>query len=319
MNPRLKVGITIGDPAGIGPIITLKALRRLKGLAEFVVVGDRRVLEKAAGYRLRATGYRLIDLANVCPKSFRFGKVSAEYGRASIAYLETALELARNQEIDCLVTCPISKEAINLAGFLYQGHTEYLAQRLKVKREPLMLLLNRYLRFGLVTRHISLRQVPLKLSRRVLCRTIKQTQCALIQLFGIRKARLVVCGLNPHASDNGLLGEEENRLIRPALVSLKKGIRDLAGPLAADAAILQAREGKYDAVIALYHDQALIALKLTHSRSGVNLTYGLPFVRTSPLHGTAFDIAAHAAAADPASLIAAIRTAIQCTLNLRNV
>lgn len=299
----------MGDPSGIGPEIALKAANRLKGLAEFVIIGDQGVFGKSQNHKF-------VDLNNVRLKNFQFGKIKAEYGKASIEYLDKALELIQNKEIDCLVTCPISKESIRKAGFDYSGHTEYFSRRNNIK-DFVMMLLNRELRIGLVTRHVPLKDVPASLSKEKIYKTVFLSYCALRQLFAINKPRIVVCGLNPHASDNGVIGDEENNFIKPAINELKKKIEFVYGPLSADVAIMRAREKLYDCVIAMYHDQALIPLKFKDADSGVNITLGLPFVRTSPLHGTAFDISGKGLA-NPASLIEAIKLAIRCRSNLKN-
>lgn len=315
---KVRVGLTIGDPSGIGPAITLKALACLEKFAEFTVIGDACVLAKAQSAKRKTQGFKLMDMRNVNQNKFAFGKIKAEYGRASIEYLDAALELFKDGRIDCLVTCPISKEAINRAGFIYSGHTEYFAQRLACP-DTVMMLLNKDLKFSLVTRHIPFKSVPSALSAKILSRVIKTTYQALKELFLLKAPRLIVCGLNPHASDNGLIGKEENRIIKPALRQLLNSLPALSGPLPAEVAIRLASLKNYDCVIALYHDQAMIPLKLSGDKTGVNLTLGLPFIRTSPLHGTAFDIAQDAQLADPASLIAAIRMAVRCTRNLKKV
>ncbi|MDD5027447.1 MAG: 4-hydroxythreonine-4-phosphate dehydrogenase PdxA [Candidatus Omnitrophica bacterium] len=308
---RVRVGLTIGDPSGIGPVITLKALRELKkAQADFVVIGDAGVLKKIPGASI-------VDMNNLNLRDFSVGQIKAEYGRASVEYLDKALELLKDKKIDCLVTAPISKEAINKAGLRYGGHTEYFWKKTRAK-EVVMLLLNNKLKFSLVTRHIPIGKVPGELTKEKLYTSILITYKSLKYLFGIKKPRLVVCGLNPHASDNGVIGTEENRVIKPVLKKLKDKIKlDIDGPLAADVAVYRAETGNYDCVIAMYHDQALIPLKLTGRDSGVNMTLGLPFIRTSPLHGTAFDIAQTPALADPASMIAAIKLAIKCASNLK--
>ncbi|MFA4888534.1 MAG: 4-hydroxythreonine-4-phosphate dehydrogenase PdxA [Candidatus Omnitrophota bacterium] len=289
---KITVGITIGDPSGVGPEITLKAIKILKKSADFLVIGD------------------------PDKKGIIYGHPSAEYGRASMEYLEQALELLRKKEIDCLVTCPISKEAINLAGFPYSGHTEYFAEKLRVK-DPVMLLLNQHLRFSLLTRHIPLRQVAEKITAMKLQKNIQLTCQGLKNLFMIKRPRIVVCGLNPHASDNGVIGDEENRIISPAIKKFKTKLKaDIYGPLSADVAIKGLQQKSYDCAIAMYHDQALIPLKQFPGNHGVNLTLGLPIIRTSPLHGTAFDIAGKNIAC-PDSLIAAIKLAVKCCLNQR--
>jgi len=302
---KIRVGLTIGDPAGIGPAVTLKALDKLKNTAaSFVLIGS--------GIVKKIPGVKIIDLDNLKRRDFSPGQIKAEYGRASVEYLDKALELLKNKEIDCLVTAPISKEAINKAGFKYGGHTEYFLKKTRAK-EVVMLLLNDRLKFSLVTRHIPVGKVPRALTKEKLYNNILITYRSLQKLFGIKKPRLVVCGLNPHASDNGVIGAEENRIIKPVLKKLRSSLRvDIDGPLSADAAIARAAAGDYDCVIAIYHDQALIPLKLTGKDSGVNMTLGLPFVRTSPLHGTAFDIAKTPALVNPASMIAAIKLAIKC-------
>jgi len=316
-STRIKVGLTIGDPSGIGPAIVIKAINELKGSADFTVIGDQWVLDQLSAVSCQLSAIRFIDLNNINRKKFSFGKIKAEYGRASIEYLDKALELIKNREIDCLVTGPISKEAINLAGFNYGGHTEYFLKQARVA-EVVMMLLNDKLRFSLVTRHIPLKKASSALNKTKLYNHILITYHSLRDLFGIKNPRLVVCGFNPHASDNGLIGNEENVIIKPTLEKIKRSIgAEIAGPQSSDVAILRASKGDYDCVIAMYHDQALIPLKLTGADSGANLTLGLPFIRTSPLHGTAFDIAGKPASADPSSLVAAIKLAVKCASCLK--
>ncbi len=311
---KIKVGITFGDPAGIGPFIIAKALKRIAGLAEFVIIGDKWIFEQASGPDTgKPAKVEFVDLHNVSRKNFKFGQFSAHSGRASIEYLDRALELIKQKRIDCLVTCPISKAAINLAGYSYSGHTEYLAGR-ESENKAGMMLLNGDLRFVLATRHIPFREVPAALSEDRIVEAALLGNRALKELFLIRQPRLVVCGLNPHASDSGLIGNEEERVILPAIKRLRSQIGYIDGPLSADVAIAKAKKGGYDCVIAMYHDQALIPLKLLGRDRGVNLTLGLKFVRTSPLHGTAFDIAG-TGRANPGSLIEAVNLALRCTLN----
>ncbi|PIP19566.1 MAG: 4-hydroxythreonine-4-phosphate dehydrogenase PdxA [Candidatus Omnitrophica bacterium CG23_combo_of_CG06-09_8_20_14_all_41_10] len=333
---RIKVGITIGDPSGIGPAITIKAIRKLidssgsfsfyssprghpearraEGPVDFVIIGTSSVLDRIPGFsRLLRKGVKIVDLQNVSRKGFEFGKIKGEYGRVSIEYLDRALNLLKKGAIDCLVTCPISKESINKAGFKYRGHTEYFAKRLKAK-DVVMMLINKKLRFSLVTRHLAVKDVSGALSIDKICRVVSATYLALKKIFKISRPRIVLCGLNPHASDNGLIGDEEIKIIKPAVKNLKKMFKGINGPFSSDVAICRALKGEYDAVVAMYHDQASIPLKLTGSNRGVNLTLGLPFIRTSPLHGTAFDIAGRHKLADPNSLIAAIKLAVKCAL-----
>jgi 4-hydroxythreonine-4-phosphate dehydrogenase len=316
-SSKIRVGLTIGDPAGIGPLIALKAVKRLGKKAFFTLIGDRRVLIAAAALaKISLPACEYADLPNLYGRNFKFGRSSAQSGKASLEYLDAALSLIKDRRIDCLVTCPVSKEAINLAGVKFFGHTEYLAKQ-TASRQIVMLLVNDKIRFSLLTRHLPLNDVCRNLKAALIKRNLLNTVTGLKKLFLIKKPKLVVCGVNPHASDNGVIGQEENKILSPVIKSLNRkfGSSVIAGPVSADVAIAQAAEGKYDCVIAAYHDQALIALKLTGFDRGVNLTLGLPFVRTSPLHGTAFDIAAHPRLVNPASLVSAIELAIKCTLN----
>ena len=290
-SSRIKVGITIGDPSGIGPIITKQAVKSLRGIADFVVIGD---------------------LNGVGSKTFVPGKINPASGAASLTYLDTAIDLIRKKRIDCLVTCPVSKEAINLAGIRFIGHTEYLAKAFG-RKDYVMMLLNSKLKFSLITRHIPLNKVSKALTCAEIERTTKITCAYLEKFFAIKKPRLVFCGVNPHASDNGIIGAEEKTVFNPVIKKLKNDLCcRIDGPVSADIAVLKAFRGEYDCVMAAYHDQALIPLKLSGSDSGVNITLGLPFVRTSPLHGTAFDIALKPHRASPDSLIAAIKLAVKC-------
>jgi len=318
---KIKVGITMGDPSGIGPAVLVKAVQKLKGMAEFIIIGDGLVLkrvENALGIRL--LGYpniRVVNLRNILNKDFSFGKIKAEYGKASIEYLDKAVELIRKKQINCMVNCPISKEAIKLAGFRFPGHTEYLAHVTNSKNFAMMLMNNK-LKFSLLTTHLALKDVSSKINKHIIGKNILLTVTSLRKIFGIKKPRIVVCGLNPHASDNGVIGREENNIIIPALKALRKTNKAIIdGPISSDVAISKASIGKYDAVIAMYHDQALIPLKLAKYDTAANITLGLPFIRTSPLHGTAFDIAKDHSKANPESLITAIKLAIKCTLNLK--
>jgi len=329
----MRIGITMGDPSGIGPEIIAQAIDKFGKLADFVIIGDRWVFERSQNFlakqlhcrrnpacnmiasreKIKNQNFTFIDLHNIGRKNFSFGKIKAEYGRASVEYLDKAMELIKRKEIACLVTCPISKEAIHLAGLKFTGHTEYFARKANVKN-TVMMLLNDRLRFSLLTRHISLKRVSTEINQRSLSENISLTYQSLVKLFSIKSPRIAVCALNPHASDGGIIGREEEQIIAPAVKKLKSKIKYLVGPIAADTAISLAGKNKFDCLIAMYHDQALIPLKLSGCKSGVNITLGLPFVRTSPLHGTAFDIAGKGKA-DPASLISAIKLAKQCRLN----
>lgn len=311
-KPKIRVGITMGDPSGIGPEITASSLWRHKFAAEIVVIGDRWVFDK---FRLKKKpgNFSFVDLANVRHNGFSFGKADPEYGRASIDYLDKALELLKAGSLDCLVTAPVSKEAVSLSGMEFSGHTGYLA-RCTGAKNVVMLLLNEHLKFCLVTQHLPLKDVVSVLDKKQIRLVVSTALTGLKLFFGINYPRIAVCGLNPHASDNGLIGNEEHDLIVPAIAVFRKEHKQIYGPMPAEVAVLKALHGQYDCLIAMYHDQALIPLKVTGGFSGVNMSLGLPFVRTSVLHGTAFDIAGRGIA-DHSSMKEAVKTAINCVLH----
>lgn len=300
----------MGDPSGIGPEVISKALKikEVLKLADFIVIGDAWVLEKNKKLVI-------IDLRNVSRKRFEFGKIKPAYGRASVQYLDKAIELLKDKKIDCLVTAPVNKKAINLAGYDFSGQTEYIANAFGVK-DAVMMLVNKKLKVALVTRHIPLKDVAQCLSREKIGRTIFNTALGLKSFFAIGNPHISVCGLNPHASDNGVIGDEEKRLITPAIEKVRGRGVIADGPFPADTLFEKATNKKYDCVVCMYHDQGLIPLKLTGFLDAVNITLGLPFVRTSPGHGTAFDIAGKNRA-HPSSFIEAVKAAIQCTKNLK--
>ena len=314
---KIVCGITMGDPSGVGPEVILKALNNaeVKGLADFLVIGDSFVFRKTQSARRTTQGLPLIDLQNLSYKNFAFGRARAEYGKAAMEYLQEAVKLIKLRKIDCLVTAPICKEAINLAGYKFSGQTEFIASAFGIK-DAVMMLANKRLKVALVTRHIPLKDVSKNLNKITILKTITITAGSLKSIFNIKNPRLTVCGLNPHASDNGLLGNEEKRLITPAIKKAKAKRIMISGPFPADTVFTKIASDNIDAVICMYHDQGLIPLKLLGFKEAVNITLGLPFVRTSPGHGTAFDIAGKDKA-DPASFIEAVRLAVKCTQNLR--
>ena len=278
MKPRLAV--TLGDPRGIGPEIVRAALTPPLD-AELTVVGpedliaDLPVFRKVGVGRWEGgSGERPEDRARV----MKAGKLA---GHA----IEAAARLARDGEVDGVVTAPIEKRACHLAGFTYPGHTEWLGA-LAGGKETAMMLASDRLRVVLVTTHVPLKDVPILLTTDKIVRTGKIVREALITRFGIAAPRLALCALNPHAGEGGLFGDEEERILRPAAQQL-----GAAGPLPADTVFVRAMHGEFDAVLAPYHDVGMTAIKVASFGEGVNITLGLPYVRTSPDHGTAFDIA----------------------------
>jgi 4-hydroxythreonine-4-phosphate dehydrogenase len=297
MSDRKPIAISLGDPAGIGPEIVARALAERPD-ADVIVFGDQGLLNRAAkiaGVAAPAPA-RIRVVTALGPDEIRPGQPNDASGRAQLAYLTAATDAALAGEVSALVTAPISKEWIARAGFAFPGHTEYLAARAGV-REFAMMLAGPSLRVTVATTHIPLRDVPRLLTVEGIASAIWLTAQALVHNFGITQPRVAVAGLNPHAGEAGRFGDEEERVVCPAIGSARARIARaglttaISGPLVPDSVFRQAALGEFDAVVALYHDQGLIPLKLLHFDEGVNLTLGLPFVRTSPDHGTAFDIA----------------------------
>lgn len=317
----------MGDAAGIGPQIILKALSRSSLYEECqpLVIGNTEVLEaarKLIGSHIEIHPVEkpeeahfnfgcldCLNLDNIHPDQFKIGEVNPVCGKAAIDYIKEAVRLAMAREISAVVTCPINKAAINQAGFPYPGQTELLAQLTNTRSVAMMLTADR-LRVILVTIHLSLKKAIQGINQEKIIKTIRLAHRALSSWLKKEQPRLAVAGLNPHAGEGGLFGREEIEIIAPAIAEAKnKGI-DVSGPYPPDTVFYQAYHGKFEAVIALYHDQGLIPIKLLAFDRGVNVTLGLPIIRTSPDHGTAFDIAARNIA-NPASLIEAIKLACQ--------
>ncbi|HET6780977.1 MAG TPA: 4-hydroxythreonine-4-phosphate dehydrogenase PdxA [bacterium] len=312
VNPPV-VGITIGDPAGIGPEIVVRALAHESVPASVtpVVIGDRWVLERAmdaTGIRLEfdSTGRgRLIDLANV-DRRLQWGKIQATGGGAAAQFIERAVQEALAGRLDALATAPINKEALWRAGYRHLGHTEMLAD-LTRSDDPLTMFQVRGLRIFFLTRHLSLREALDQITRERISSMLPRIDNELKRL-GITRPTLAVAALNPHAGEGGALGREDQDEIAPAIEDARTRGLSVHGPVPADSVFAQALEGRYDAVLSLYHDQGHIAAKTLDFHGAVSVTLGLPFIRTSVDHGTAFDIAGKGIAkAD--SMIAAILAA----------
>ena len=296
------IGITMGDPAGIGHEIIGKILlnKNINRSCVPLVIGDKRYFKK---------NLNIIDLKNADPKKITSGKVSARAGRVSIEYIDRAVELIRSGGIRAIVTAPINKESVSLAGLKFPGHTEYLAHLSKTKKFAMMLAGGK-IRVVLVTTHMSIRDVSRNLSAEKIYEKILITNAGLIQWFGKKTPRIAVCSLNPHGGEGGLFGEEESRFILPAVKKAKRKNIRVEGPYASDTLFVKANRGVYDAVVVMYHDQGLIPLKMASFGNAVNITLGLPFIRTSVDHGTAFDIAGKGIA-NTGSMEAAIKMAAE--------
>lgn len=309
----------MGDPSGIGPEVALKALAspEVSRLASFVLIGDARVIERnARDMRLKAN-VPVIDLADVRMAGFAYGRCERAYGRASMEYVDMALAILKNGRADALVTAPINKSAVRSSGLSrFEGHTEYIAAASGAK-DYVMMFIGQRLKVSLVTRHIALNNVARALNAGNIYTAIAVTHRSLKNLFKIKNPRIGVAGLNPHAGEAGLFGREEEKIIAPAVRKAAKKIKGISGPVPPDVIFHEALAGRYDAVISMYHDQGLIPFKMLYFETGVNLTLGLPFIRTSPDHGTAFNVAGKGMA-DPSSMKEALKLAARLAKNLKS-
>jgi 4-hydroxythreonine-4-phosphate dehydrogenase len=331
-NARPLLAITMGDPAGIGPEVIVKALARRSvfRICQPLVIGSLEVLTKTARHLKSSVRFQCIERGNfqvtrgAIPvldplpeplRAFRMGQVSLETGRAQALYIKEAVALALTKHIAGMVTAPINKEAINLAGYPYPGHTEMLAE-LTGAKEVGMMIVGGPLRFLFTTTHVAIKDLPERLTSQRVESAVRLCHQGLIHLFGIRRPRVAVAALNPHAGEGGLFGNEEGTVIGPGIARATASGCPAVGPLPADTLIAQAAGGKYDAVVAMYHDQGLIPLKLAAFGKAVNITIGLPIIRTSVDHGTAYDIAGKGVA-EEGSLLEAIRLAAQFAVRRR--
>jgi len=322
---RPILGVTMGDPAGVGPEVIARALAdsRVHDWSRPLVLGDAGAMAQAVricglDLEVRAlppgrepegrTGLiEVLPLSDLDLDEFTPGRPSLAGGRAAAKYIEAGAAMALDGRIQALVTGPISKEALNRAGYDFPGHTEMLAG-LTGGARVVMMLAGARLRVVLVTIHAAYAEVPRLLTGDKIIATAAITQAALEKYFGLTRPRLAAAALNPHAGEGGLFGKEETEIIAPAVAEAQARGLNLTGPYPADTLFYRAAAGEFDAVVCMYHDQGLIPFKLLHFRDGVNVTLGLPFVRTSVDHGTAFDLAG-TGRADPGSMSAALRMA----------
>lgn len=324
-NSLPLLGITMGDPAGIGPEVIAKTLMRttLRRVCSPLVIGSSDVMQDTVKkLKLKLTvrpvkgheplGKRPGEIHVLDPLerplgSYRSGVAAPETGAASVAFIKKAVHLAQTGCIDGMVTGPINKEAINMAGCHYPGHTELLAD-LTQTQESGMMIVGGPLKIMFVTTHVAIKELPSLLTQAKIERAIRLAHQAMRTLFAIKKPRIGVAALNPHAGEHGLFGDEESRIILPAVRTAQTSGILASDPMPADTLFGKAARGDYDAIVALYHDQGLIPLKMVAFGSCVNLTVGLPIIRTSVDHGTAFDIVGKGVA-DPGSLVEAVKLA----------
>jgi len=329
---RAPVAVTMGDPAGIGPDIAILSwlLRDLRDCPPFFAVGDAALYAKRAASFSAKPEFKAEEIGNPdeAPAVFAralpvlplekplgtvlAGKPDSAHAPAIIASIEQAVALTLSGRASAAVTAPIAKHVLLARGFPHAGHTEFLGEL--GRRHgfpdcfPVMLMASERLKAVPVTVHIPLKDVPAALTKERLIRTAEVTDAGLTRYFGIERPRLAICGLNPHAGEEGELGREEIEIIAPAVASLQDRGIGASGPAPADTLFHEAAREGYDAVLAMYHDQALIPFKTLAFEDGVNVTLGLPFIRTSPDHGTAFSLAG-TGLANPTSFIEALRLA----------
>jgi 4-hydroxythreonine-4-phosphate dehydrogenase len=317
------IAVTMGDPAGIGGEVTLKALATFpkSSLSRYVVIGDFDYLhqlsklfkikisltqiQKIEDARLLRHQVGVLDLGGA--EKVKMGQVSAACGVAAVDYIFEASKLALQGKVKAIVTAPISKEAIHKGGCVFPGHTELLAHLSKTKSFAMMMVGGPF-KIVLQSIHVALKDSTRYVTPALVSEKLELTQKSLRQWFGIAKPRIAVAGVNPHAGENGAFGQEEIKILKPVIAKYQRKGLKVSGPHPPDTLYYWAAQGKYDAVLCMNHDQGLIPFKLLAFENGVNMTLGLPYVRTSPDHGTAFDIAGKGVA-KPHSMIAALKLA----------
>lgn len=323
-SPLPLLAITMGDPAGTGPELLTKALvePEILEICRPVVIGDAGTLEAARPYTgcqaaIRVlddvataspdTGHiEVLDSANVDRARLQLGQVSAEAGQAAYEYIKTATELALAGKVDAIVTCAINKEALNRAGHHFDGHTGLLAHLCDAPGATMMLAAGD-LRVSHVSTHVPLREAIDRVRPERILKVLELTRAA-VQRLGIPEPRIAVAGLNPHAGEHGLFGDEEEQFIEPAIAEANERGWNVSGPFPGDTVFFRAMNGEFDAAVAMFHDQGHVAVKMLGIWRGVNVTLGLPIIRTSVEHGTNFDLSG-TGRSDPRSLVEALKLA----------
>jgi 4-hydroxythreonine-4-phosphate dehydrogenase len=310
-NTKPVIALTVGDCNGIGPEIVLKSVRdtAVRRICSPILVGPVDVFEfYAKRLRVPLPSSPIVESSTLHRSQITPGLVTARSGRAAARAIEAAVDLAEAGVVQAIVTAPISKHALHRAGVRFPGHTEML-QHLTNARHVAMILASSSLRVGLVTIHVPLKRVSSLLTRKLLRERIEVIHQALMRDWQIKDPRVAVLALNPHAGEAGDIGTEDKRITAPVVRALSGLRMNIRGPFAADGFFARYTPGAYDAIVAMYHDQGLIPLKMSAKGRAVNVTAGLPIVRTSPDHGTAFNIAGKGVA-DPGSMIEAIKLAV---------
>jgi len=307
---KKNILITSGDPAGIGPIVTLKALENLLPLKKVVInlIGTRKILQKIAPFNKVSKYINLIDInlkAKIIP-----GKINAQSGKYAFLYLEKAIEILKSNKNYSLVTAPISKEAVKFWDKKFLGHTEYLAKKFNCKNFA-MLMWGKKIKTLLLTRHIPVKVISKNLNKKNISETIILTANSLKEIFRIKYPKLAICSLNPHAGINTYLLTDEKKLLSAKTIAEKKLNLRIDGPLPSEGLFRDCYNKKYDLIFSVYHDQGMIPFKLIEFSQGTNITIGLPFLRTSPAHGTAQEIVRKPKLISATSMKQAIITAIK--------
>lgn len=326
-NHKPIIGLTLGDAAGIGPEIILKTIqdKQIFEIARILIIGDARIFSHLSKKFKISINYPILDkfpensqsnitlldmkLFNKIPQ---FGKIQKECGLAAMQSIKKTIELAAKKHIAAMVTAPINKKILQLAGYSYPGHTELLADLTKSPKYG-MVFIGGGIRLILVTIHEPIQRIPKLLSINKVYQSILLANQA-AQELGIKKPCIAIAGLNPHAGENGLFGMEEIKIIIPAIRKAKVKINNIIGPISPDTIFYRARNAEFDFIVAMYHDQGLIPIKTLDFYGGVNYTVGLPIIRTSPALGTAYNIAGKGIA-NPESMKSAIRLAVQLAKN----
>jgi len=311
---KKRIAITMGDPAGVGPEIIVKAFAQedIYKICNPIVIGDKAVIKElinVIGMDFDLDNIEMLNLNEIKnPSKLLKGTPSEESGRACFSYIRKAVELYRLGVVQAIVTCPITKVALKMAGLPWLGHTDMLAE-LTDTEDYAMAFYSEHLKVILVTIHVPLKEVPYLIKKEKVIKSICFAKKA-CDMLHIENPRIAVCGLNPHAGEEGIIGREEIEEITPAIKETKALGINVSGPYPSDALFWRAYKGDFDMVVAMYHDQALAPFKLVAFDKGVNFTVGLPFIRTSPDHGTAYDIAWQGKA-EPTSLLEAIKLAVK--------
>lgn len=308
----IKIGITCGDINGIGPEISIKAIKQLKGDYKFYLIGPKNVWLQQISLN-KFDEFEKIEFVDLGKYKTSIGTPTLTSGKISLEAIKESIRLWDEKVIDVIITAPISKEAINKAGSKFPGHTEIYAKHFNTNKYA-MLFLSNSIFAGLVTIHVPIKEVPKLLTRELLETKISAVRESLIRDFKIRSPKIAILGLNPHAGESELIGQEEAEIIEPVIKKLSGNKFGIYGPFSPDGFFGQKDFKNYECVLGMYHDQVLIPFKLLNFNSGVNFTAGLPLIRTSPDHGTAFKIAGKNLA-DHRSMLAAIKYAIKIYKN----